>query len=160
MGIEKLFERFVKWTEPDDRKLYLTSVFYSLAHLGLMWHAYLRLHHHPPYAFVIMHMVFVGVLYALPKEIERWHNGSKPPSTKAGHLLVAAWTASFVLMGLGQHFIDSKEYKLPEGMTEMSCFLVVTLGITHTSKKKHRLKHPPCPPCDPAPPPEDQKPPG
>ena len=162
MGIEKLFERFVKATEPDDRKLYATSVLYSLFHLGLMWHAYLRLHHAPPYALVIVHMVFVGLLYALPKEIQRWHNGTKPPSTKAGHLLVLSWFASFLLMNLGQHFIDAKDYRLPEGFTEMTCFLLATLGVTHTSKKKHELKHPPCPSQDAAPaapPPETEKPP-
>ena len=162
MGIEKLFERFVKWTEPDDRKLYATSVLYSLFHLGLMWHAYLRLDHSPPYAFVIIHMVFVGVLYALPKEIQRWHNGSKPPSTKAGHLLVFAWFASFLLMGLGEHFVDAKDYKIPDGATEMLGFLLATLGLTHASKKKHELQHPPCPqdaaPKPPAPP-ENEEPP-
>jgi hypothetical protein len=160
MGIEQLFERFVKWTEPDDRKLYATSVLYSLFHLALMWHAYLRLDHSPPYAFVIIHMVFVGVLYALPKEIQRWHNGSKPPATKAGHLLVLAWFVSFMLMGLGQHFVDAKDYRLPEGFTEMMCFLLATLGLTHTSKKKYELQHPPCPKeSTPPAPPEDEKPP-
>lgn len=157
MGIEKLFERFVQATEPDDRKLYATSVLYSVFHLGLMWHAYLRLNHSPPYAFVIVHMVFVGLLYALPKEIQRWHNGSKPPSTKAGHLLVFSWFVSFLLMGLGQHLIDAKDYHLPDGMTEMMCFLLATLGVTHTSKKKHALQHPPCPP---APPPAEAEPSG
>lgn len=162
MGIETLFERFVKATEPNSRSLYATSVLWSIFHLALMWHAYIRLDHAPPYAFVIVHMVFVGVLYALPKEIERWHNGSKPPSTKAGHLLVLAWFVSFTLMGLGQHFVDAKDYKLPEGMTEMMCFLLTALGLTHTSKKKHELKHPPCPSQDAAPipaPPETEKPP-
>jgi hypothetical protein len=161
MGIEKLFERFIKATEPDDRKLYATSVLYSIFHLGLMWHAYLRLHHSPPYAFVIVHMVFVGVLYALPKEIQRWHNGTKPPSTKAGHLLVLSWFVSFMLMGLGQHVVDAKDYRMPEGFTEMMCFLLATLGLTHTSKKKHELKHPPCPkeaPQPDLPPPETEKP--
>jgi len=161
MGIEKLFDRFVEATEPDDRKLYVTSVLYSLFHLGLMWVSYIRLDHSPPYAFAIVHMVFVGVLYALPKEIQRWHNGTKPPASKAGHLLVLAWFLSFLLMGLGQYCIDTKTYHLPEGMTEMMCFLLATLGLTHTSKKKHALKHPPCPP-PPAPPevPETEKPPG
>jgi hypothetical protein len=151
MGIDKLFERFVKWTEPDDRKLYVTSVIYSLFHLCLMWHAYLRLDHAPPYAFMVVHMVFVGVLYALPKEIVRWHDGKSQPTAKAGHLLVMLWFISFILMGLGQYFIDEKAYHLQEGMTEMTCFLLVTLGVTHTSKKKYALKHPPCPPCGPTP---------
>ncbi|MEK7546537.1 MAG: hypothetical protein AAB554_05755 [Patescibacteria group bacterium] len=146
MGLEKLFARFVVRTDPDDRKLYLSSVLWSVFHLSLMWHAYLRLHHSPPYAFVIVHMVFVGVLYALPKEIHRWHDGSKPPSPKAGHLLVLAWLVSITLMGLGEQFIDAKEYKIPDGMTEMTGFLLATLGVTHTSKQKHALKHPPCPP--------------
>ncbi|HTK60437.1 MAG TPA: hypothetical protein VL283_04540 [Candidatus Baltobacteraceae bacterium] len=162
MGFEQLFDRFVKWSEPDDRKLYVTSVLYSLFHLGLMWYAYLRLDHAPPYAFMIVHMVFVGVLYALPKEIVRWHNGSRPGSAKAGHLLVLLWFFSFLLMGLGQFCIDEKDYHLQEGMTEMTCFLLITLGVTHTSKKKHALKHPPCPQQeeDPAPvAPETEKPP-
>lgn len=159
MGIEKLFERFVKATEPDDRKLYVTSVLYSLFHLGLMWHAYVRLNHAPPYAFVIVHLAIVGVLYTLPKEIRRWHNGSKPPSTKAGHLLVLLWFVSFLLMGLGQYCIDEKDYRLPEGMTEMACFLLVTLGLTHTSATKHALKHGPCLPAETPPAPSDAKPP-
>ena len=159
MGIEKLFERFVKATEPDDRKLYITSVLYSLFHLALMWHAYLRLHHSPPYALVIVHMVFVGLLYALPKEIQRWHNGTKPPSTKAGHLLVLSWFGSFLLMALGQHFVDAKDYMLPEGFTEMMCFLLATLGLTHASARKHALKHAPCPEAPPSAPAETAKPP-
>lgn len=154
MGLEKLFERFIKATEPNDRSLYTTSVLYSVFHLALMWHAYLRLDHAPPYAFVIVHMVFVGVLYALPKEIQRWHNGTKPPSPKAGHLLVLSWFISFLLMGLGQHFVDAKDYRLPEGFTEMMCFLLATLGLTHTSKKKHQLKHPPCPTVEASTPPD------
>lgn len=145
MGMENLFERFVQATEPDDRKLYLTSVGYSVFHLALMWYAYVTHGHAPPYAFVIVHMVFVGVLYALPKEILRWQNGSKPPTTKAGHLLVLLWFFSFLLMGLGQHGYADWGYGLPDGMTEMTCFLLATLGLTHTSKKKHALQHPPCP---------------
>lgn len=163
MGMENLFERFVKATEPDDRKLYLSSVGYSIFHLSLMWYAYLAHGQAPPYAFVIVHMVFIGMLYALPKEIVRWQNGSKPPTTKAGHLLVLLWFASFLLMGLGQvgstwNLIADRGYRLPDGMTEMICFLIATLGVTHTSKKKHALKHPPCPPAAEAPPSETKAP--
>jgi len=163
MGMENLFERFVKATEPDDPKLYLCSVFYSLFHLAVMWFAYLK-QGQAPYAFVIVHMVVVGILYALPKEIVRWHNGTKPPTPKAGHLLVMAWFASFLLMGLGQvsstlGIVDGWAYRLPDGMTEMICFLLATLGVTHTSKRKHALKHPPCPQAAEMPRPEDGKPP-
>ncbi len=144
MSFEKLFDSFVRATEPDDRKLYLSSVAYSLFHLSIMWFAYARQTHTAPYALVIVHMVFVGVLYTLPKEIQRWHNGTRSPTTKAGHLLVLAWFISFIAMSLFQ-LCSVGDYRLPEGMTEMICFLLIALGLTHTSKRKHELKHPPCP---------------
>ena len=65
MSMEKLFSQFVKATEPNDRKVYLTSVFYSLFHLAVMWYVYVRRAHTAPYAMVIVHMVFVGVLFVL-----------------------------------------------------------------------------------------------
>lgn len=154
MAIDRLFERFVRASEPDDRKLYATSVAYSLFHLALTWHAYLTHEHAPPYAFVIVHMVFVGALYALPKEIRRWHGPVEATSPKAGHLLVLAWFLSFLLMGLGQYAAGPVGRRIPEGMTELLCFLLATLVLTGISKDRHRRK----PPTDP-PTPETAKPP-
>ncbi|MFA5854483.1 MAG: hypothetical protein WC866_05390 [Patescibacteria group bacterium] len=143
--MDKLFSQFARATEPNDRKLYLSSVLYSLFHLVVMWYVYVRGVHTAPYALVIVHMVFVGVLYALPKEIQRWHNGTTSSAPKAGHLLVLIWLLSFIAMCMIQLCSDGA-YRLPEGMTEMTAFLIVALGLTHASKRKHELKHGPCPP--------------
>lgn len=148
MSMEKLFSQFVKATEPNDRKVYLTSVFYSLFHLAVMWYVYVRRAHTAPYAMVIVHMVFVGVLYALPKEIQRWQNGGLSNSPKAGHVLVLLWLLSFIVMCMIQ-LVGAGAYQLPEGMTEMTSFLIVALGLTHASKRKHELTHGPCPPPTP-----------
>ncbi len=143
MATEDLFRRFVRYSEPGDRSLYLTSVGYSLFHLYLMWSAFAHHGHAPPYAFVTAHMVFVGVLYTLPKEIQRWQRVPKPPTTKpkAGHLLVFLWFWSFVAMGLGEHAWGESGYRIPDGMTEMTCFLVAGLGLTNMSKRRHLDKH-------------------
>lgn len=134
MGKEYLLERFIKASEPTDRKIYLTSVAYSLFHLTLMWYSSLTNGLAPSSALVSVHIVFVGLLYALPKEIMRWQNGIKPAKNQCGHLLVLVWFASFLIMALSK--------SLPDGMTEMTCFLLGTLGATITSKTAHDLKNP------------------
>jgi hypothetical protein len=133
VGKALLLEKFIKASEPNDRKIYLTSVGYSLFHLGLMWYASLTHGHAPSDALVSVHIVFVGMLYALPKEIIRWQNGLQPSKNQAGHLLVMVWFASFLIMGVAD--------RIPEGMTAMTCFLVGTLGATIASKATHEIKN-------------------
>lgn len=159
MASFKLFESLVPATEPNDGKIFWSSVAYSLFHLGLMWHAYLTGFHTPPYSLIVIHTIFVGLLYALPKEYERWKNHKTAPApNRPGHLLVLSWLFSHVIMAACAY--GSKgHYGLPEGMTDMTSILLGTFSVTYLSKRVH-LNKTKCPPApEAAPPAETQKPP-
>lgn len=156
MAGSKLFGGLVPATEPDDGKIFASSVAYSLFHLGVMWHAYLTGHHAPPYSLIVVHTIFVGLLYALPKEYDRWKNHKTAPApNRPGHLLVIVWLASHAFMA-GYAYATKGRYGLPEGMTDMTAILLGTFSATYLSKRMHLNKRR-CPPETPAP--ETEKPP-
>ena len=159
MAAPKLLESLIPATEPNDAKIFWSSVAYSLFHLGIMWHAYLTGHHTPPYSLIVIHTIFVGLLYALPKEYDRWKNHKdKPAPNRPGHLLVLVWLASHALMSFLAYWTRGR-YGLPEGMTDMAGILLGTFGATYFSKRMHANKLR-CPPeaAAPARAPETEKP--
>jgi hypothetical protein len=157
MSGPRFFDGLIPATEPNDAKIFWTSVAYSLFHVGVMWHAYLTGHHAPPYSLIVIHTIFVGVLYALPKEYERWKNHKDAPApNRPGHLLVIAWLASHAVMAIGAYATKGR-YGLPEGMTDMTAILLGTFGATYLSKRMHLNKRR-CPP-EAAGPQETEKPP-
>ncbi len=147
MGIEKFLEDLIRSTEPTEKKIYVTSWCLSLLHLGLMWHSHLGSRPAPPYSFVAIHLAFVGVLYAIPKEHDRWQNNgsARKPLNRAGHLLVILWLSSAVAMTLVQHFAWLANSGLPDGMAETTIGLLLIFGATDLSKRRYTAKNAPCP---------------
>ncbi|GEM_PF-3215027 len=157
MAGSKLFTSLIPATEPNDGKIFASSVAYSLFHLGVMWHAYLTGHHTPPYSLIVIHTIFVGLLYALPKEFDRWKNHKTAPApNRPGHILVLAWLASHAVMAVCAYGTQGR-YGQPEGMTDMTAILLGTFSVTYLSKRMH-LHKTRCPPAAEAPPPETEKP--
>lgn len=147
MAATKIFEKLIPATEPTDARVFYGSVAYSLFHLALMWHAYLTGFYDPPYSLIVVHSIFVGLLYALPKEYDRWSNHKKSPApNRPGHLLVIAWILSHTLMNLLAYLTKGK-YGLPEGMTDMTGILFGTFCLTYFSKRMH-LNKVKCPPTE------------
>ena len=141
MPILKFFSSIAPATEPNERRVFLVSVYYSVVHLGAMIHAFLSTFPAPPYAMIVVHTVLVGLLYAVPKEYERWAEGAQIKPPRPGHVLVALWFWAFVSMSVIQ-YLTKGAFKLPDGMTEMTTLLLGTLGATKISKLMHAKRNP------------------
>ena len=141
MPVRSLMESIAPATEPNEKRIFWISVYYSLIHLGLMVHAFLTGHHPPSNALIFIHSIFVGLLYAVPKEYERWMNGGSKRPPKPGHVMVVLWFSLFLSMCVAEYFSDGA-VKLPDGMTEMTSILVGTIGATSLSKLMYATTHP------------------
>jgi hypothetical protein len=143
MPVLKMFAKIAPATEPNERRVFAISVYYSLVHLGLMTHAFFTGHLAPPNAMIVIHTIFVGLLYAVPKEYDRWKNGGAARPPRPGHVLVVLWFLVFVGMSVIQ-YLSREAYKLPDGMTEMTTVLLGTLSATSFSKLMYGKRYP-CP---------------
>lgn len=127
----------------SEGRLFVTSLIFSLFHLGLYAYAHWRNVYaegdatpkllHVPYGLMLLHILIL-TLYAGPKELARWkNNGAGRPSNRPGELLVALWVSACTAMYSIQFFSDDYR-RLPDGMLEMTCILLGILTGTELSK--------------------------
>jgi cell division protein FtsW (lipid II flippase) len=148
---EKKPHKVASIIHPDNAKLFVTCVAFSLLHLGLMLDAYFSERDRVAYALIVLHGMLLA-LYVGPKEANRWFNGGRP-STRPGEFLVFLWIAALAFMGTHSHFLPA--YRIPEGMLDTVLTLGVILFGTEMSKLIHGWRKPPCPEAKPA---ETEKP--
>lgn len=150
----------------NEGRLFLGSLVYSLFHLSLFAYAHWQNVYpdgdrpdpallHVPYGMMMLHILILS-LYAGPKELSRWKDGSGVrKSNRPGELLVAMWGAACATMYAVQFF--SRDYRrVPDGMLEMTCVLIGILTGTEVSKIFRDWLRP-CPQEAAAAPPETEK---
>lgn len=165
--------RLIRHLHLSENRLFITSLVYSLFHLGLYAYAHWQNVYpdgnqaslrrlHVPYGMMLLHILIL-TLYVGPKVVTRWKdNGVGHPSNRPGEFLVAIWVAACAAMYSIQFF--SEDYRrVPDGMLEMTCVLLGILTGTELTKTfRGWLK--PCPQenraaQEEAKPPETEKPP-